>query len=310
VTGAASLLLAAVLASCALEPDAYDPGTDAGIDVTLVPLNVIGGVGAVPVEPGGEMQQLGFAAAVAARAGHVYVVDGVALGLVRIDPFGGRPQLLSRLRDATTQGLYVTDDLVIYVVDRHSRAVIELDDSGHLRRRYSDTSLIPAPVDVAALNWGETILIADELSRRLVMFDRLSNPAGMMNSTLSPVMSAASIGSIAAGNGSIFVLDTASREVTQLDMQGRAVATYGEDAFEAPVAIAADACGRVFVADGHSSGLFVSSYDYQGTSSRAALPVEITAAVADLWIDGNELYVAAGPFGVYVMAIQPGCSGP
>ena len=69
VTGAASLLLAAVLASCALEPDAYDPGKDAGIDVTLVPLNVIGGVGAVPVEPGGEMQQLGFAAAVAARAG-------------------------------------------------------------------------------------------------------------------------------------------------------------------------------------------------------------------------------------------------
>ena len=107
----------------------------------------------------------------------------------------------------------------------------------------------------------------------------------------------------------MFLLDPASREVTQLDLQGRAIATYGEDALEAPVAVAADACGRVFVADGQLAGLFVSSYEYLGTNSRAALPPEIATAVTDLWIDGNELYVAAGPFGVYVMAIEPGCSG-
>ena len=104
-------------------------------------------------------------------------------------------------------------------------------------------------------------------------------------------------------------MDTASREVTQLDIQGRLVATYGEDDLLAPVAIAADECGRVFVADGHADGLLVSSYEYLGTSFRAALPGEIAAAVTDLWIDGNELYVAAGPFGVHVLAIQPACLG-
>jgi hypothetical protein len=130
-----------------------------------------------------------------------------------------------------------------------------------------------------------------------------------MNSTLSPVMSVASIGAIAASNGSVFVLDTVSREATQLDLQGRLLATYGEDALLAPVAIAADACGRVFVADGHVEGLFVSSYEYQGTNARAALPGEIAAAVTDLWVDHSELYVAAGPFGVHVFAIEPGCAG-
>ncbi len=301
----ASLAAAAGLAACALDSGGYLAGDDAGIDVTLVPVSVIGG--AAGLNMNGNLRQLGFASAVAARAGQVFVVDSMAGGLVRADVFGGDVRLVRELRDANTSGLYVTQDLTIYVVDRHGRAVIELSDSGWERQRFADSRLIPAPVDVSELNWGSTVVIADELSRRLVLFDGLSNPTGMMNSTLSPVISAASIAAIAASNGSVFVLDTASREAIQLDLQGRPVATFGEDALLVPVAIAADPCGRVFVADGHAEGLFVSSYEYQGTNARAALPAEIVAAVTDLWIDGSELYIAAGPFGVYVMAVQPAC---
>jgi len=283
------------------------PGEDPGIDVTLIPVGVIGGATAASLDTNGRMQQLGFASAVAARAGHVFIVDSMARGLVRTDVFGGEMRLIRELADANTSGLYVTQDLIIYVVDSHSRSVIEISDTGMERRRYADPRLIPAPVDVTELNWGTAVVIADQLSNRLVLFDTLSNPTGMMNSTLSPVISAASIGAISASNGSVFVLDTASREASQLDLQGRPIATYGEDALLVPVAIAADACGRVFVADGHTDGLFVSSYEYQGTNARAALPVEIAGAVTDLWVDGSELYVAAGPFGVYVMAIEPAC---
>jgi hypothetical protein len=298
---------AAGLAACAVDPGGFDPGDDPGIDVTLVPVSVIGG--ATGLNMSGELRQPGFASAVAARAGRVFIVDSMARGLVQADVFGGEMRMIRELRDSNTSGLYVTRDLTVYVVDRHSRAVIELDDSGWERQRYADTRLIPAPVDVTELNWGSTLVIADELSKRLVLFDNLSNPTGMMNSTLSPVMSAASIGAIAASNGSVFVLDMASREAVQLDLQGRPIATFGEDALLAPVAIAADPCGRVFVADGHAEGLFVSSYEYQGTNARAALPGEIVAAVTDLWIEGSELYVAAGPFGVYVMSVQPACTG-
>jgi hypothetical protein len=305
----AVLTAVAGLAACALDSAGYVPGEDPGIDVTLVPVSVVGGAGAASPSMSGDGRQIGFAAAVAARAGRVFVVDSMAGALVQVDVFGNDVRLVRELADAGTSGLYVTEDLIVYVVDRQSRSVLEIGEGGWERQRYADRRLIPAPIDVTAIDWGSTLVIADELSRRLVLFDSLSNPAGMMNSTLSPVMSAASIGAIAASNGSVFVLDTASREAVQLDLQGRPVATYGEDALLAPVAVAADPCGRVFVADGHAQGLFVSSYEYQGTNARAALPVEIVAAVTDLWIDGSELYVAAGPFGVYVMSVQPACMG-
>ena len=310
VASLAVLIVSAGLAACAIDPGGYMPVEDAGIDVALIPVNVIGGAGAAGPGAIGGIGQIGFASAVAARAGQVFVIDSMSRALVQADVFGGNPRMVADLQDPNTTGLYVTRDLIIYVVDRHSRAVIELSDTGWERRRYADSRLIPAPVDVTEINWGSSIVIADELSKRLVLFDSLANPAGMMNSTLSPVISAVSIGAIAANNGSVFVLDIASREATQLDLQGRLVATYGEDALLAPVAIAVDACGRVFVADGHPGGLFVSSYEYQGANARAALPVEIVAGITDLWIDGSELYVAAGPFGVYVFAIQPGCTEP
>jgi hypothetical protein len=154
------------------------------------------------------------------------------------------------------------------------------------------------------------VLIADELSQRLAMFDAMSNPTGLFITTLSPVAVAASIAAIAATVDSVFVLDAASREVTQLDLNGRPVMTYGEDALLAPVALAVDECRRVFVADGHPGGLFVSSPEFYGSNSRALLPIEITPAVTDLWIDGNTMYVAAGNLGVYVMAVDPPCMEP
>jgi DNA-binding beta-propeller fold protein YncE len=303
------VLATACIGGCAMDPGSYETGGDAGIEVTLVPVSVIGGPGVPGLGAGTGNAQLGFAAAVAARAGQVFVVDSMAQALVKVDVFGGETRPVLELRDAGTSGLYVTQDLIVYVVDRQSRSVIEVGDNGWERQRFADSRLMPAPVDVTEINWGSSIVIADELSKRLILFDGLSNPVGMMNSTLSPVISVASIGAIASNNGSVFVLDTASREATQLDLQGRLVATYGEDALLAPVAIAADACGRVFVADGHADGLFVSSYDYQGTNARAALPDNIAATVTDLWIDQSELYVAAGPLGVHVYSIQPGCAG-
>jgi len=302
------LLFNLLLNACALDPGLSDPPPSAGIDVTLTMINEIGGATAL-LNAGGERQQLGYAAAVAAASGYVFVIDSSVPGLLRLDAARGESHLLHGLEDANTAGLYVTTDLIIYVVDRPNRAVLELSDSGWERRRFSDTKMIPAPADVTHTNWGATVLIADELTQRLVMFDSLTSPTGVFTSTLSPVTVAASITAIAATDDSVFVLDAASREVTQLDLYGRVVGTYGEDSLLAPVAMTVDKCRRVFVADGHPDGLLVTSPDSLGDSSRAAIPQEITPAVTDLWIDGNQLYVAAGAFGVYVLAIEPACMG-
>lgn len=303
------LAIACLASACALEPGAIEPPPSAGIDITLTPIREFGGGTMAPLTKNGARQQLGYAAAVAASGGSVFVVDSTVPGLVRIDAARNDVLLMQRLEDAGTSGLYVTTDLIVYVVDRANRAVLELSESGWERRVFADTLLIPAPVDVTKMNWGATVLIADELTQRLATFDSMAGHTGMLTPTLSPVTVAASINAIAATNQFVFVLDSASREVTQLDFYGRPVGTYGEDALLAPVAMAVDECQRVFVADGHPDGLFVSSPDSYGISSRAAVPGEIAPAVTDLWIDGSELYVAAGTFGVHVLAIDPPCLG-
>jgi hypothetical protein len=303
------LLAAAFLNACALDPVPGSGAVSAGIDVTLTPIDAFGAGGASTMMSGTGGVQLGYAAAVAATGGFVYVVDAASSALVLLDPASAEIRVLHPLRDPNTNGLHVSVDQIIEVVDRYNRAVVELDQSGWERRRFTDSQLIPTPVDVTQTNWGSTVLVADGLSQRLAMFDAMSNPTGLFTSTLSPVAVAASITAIAATADSVFVLDTASREVTQLDLNGRPVATYGEDALLAPIALAVDECHRVFVADGHPGGLFVSSPEFYGTNARAALPPEVAPAVTDLWIDGNMLYVAAGALGVYMMAIDPPCMG-
>jgi hypothetical protein len=282
----------------------------AGIDVTLTPIETFGSGGTSTNIGQADGLQLGYAAAVAASGGIVYVVDVVSSALVRLDPARAEIRILHPLQDPNTNGLHVSIDQIIEVVDHYNRAVIELDQSGWERRRFTDRQLIPTPVDVTQTNWGSTVLVADGVSQRLAMFDAMSNPTGLFTTTLAPVAVAASITAIAATVDSVFVLDSASREVTQLDLNGRAVATYGEDALLAPVALAVDECHRLFVADGHPGGLFVTSPEFYGSSSRAALPPEVTPAVTDLWIDGNTLYMAAGSLGIYIMAVDPPCMGP
>jgi len=309
---AGGLRLLAVLAvvalhACATGTYAGGPPPSADIEVVLGPEQTIGGGAPGFLTLGGQPRTLGFVSAVAASGGYLFVVDSTLPGLLRVDPISGEMQMLRRLRDATTHGLHVRQDLVVYLVDRQQRAVIELDESGHERHVIYEPELVAMPVDVALTDWGSSIVVADELAQRLVLFESFSTLLGILPNALTPVSVAASITAIAGTDQFVFVLDAASREVMQLDLGGRFVATYGEDALLTPVAMAVDECRRIFVADGHPDGLFVTSPDFYGTGARAALPGEIASTVTDLWIDGNELYVAAGVSGVWVMSIEPGC---
>jgi hypothetical protein len=215
-----------LLSACVIEDGAVSLPMNAGIDVTLSPVSSFGAAGSPGMIGGASSLRLGYAAAVAATGNVIYVVDAAAPGLVRLDEASGEVRLLYELRDANTAGLHVSMDIIIQVVDRYNRAVIEIDQSGWERRRFSDSRLIPAPVDVTHTNWGSTILIADELSQRLAMFDSMSNPTGLFTTTLSPVAAAASIKAIAATANYVFVLATekmhCSRRLRSLSMSASA----------------------------------------------------------------------------------------
>ena len=301
------LPLVFLLHSCALGTAPGARPFAADIEVTLVPTAHIGGSHSALLTLGGQPWDLGFVSAVAAGGGYLFVVDSTLPGVLRVDVVSGELRVLHTLREATTTGIYARPDHIVYVVDRFNRAVIELDENGQERRSYRAPRLVAMPVDVALTNWGSSIVIADELEQRLVLFDSLSTLIDMLPSELAPVSIAASISAIATRDEFIFVLDSESREVAQLDLYGRITATYGEDALLIPVAMAVDECHRIFVADGHPDGLFVTSPDFFGSNTRAELPGDIVTSVTDLWVDGSELYVAAGLSGVKVLEIEPRC---
>jgi hypothetical protein len=297
------------VAGCSAAPMSEVPDAGAGIEVTLTEVSQYGSSLASTGADFSDERRLGFAGAVAEGGGYIFVVDPSLQALVRVDPEHGTVSILHNLQDPNTAGLYVADDLSVFVVDRSNRAVIQLDSSGGSIRKYYDRRHMPEPIDVTKSNWGATVLIADDLTQRLVTFDGISNLTGAMSATLTPVEVSASIRAITATNEFVFVLDDSSLEVPQLDLRGRIIDTYGEDALGIPSAFAVDDCHRIFVADSHIDGLYITSTDSFGDGFRAALPVNIAQSVTDLWVGGNRLYVAAGAMGVYVFDIFPACFG-
>ena len=307
--------IAAFLAGCLLSVQSCSIEELAGIDeyeapdedVLLTLIATIGSQTFGPMFGGGGRYQLGYATAVAARAGNVYIVDSAARGVVRFDPAMTRAELLFPLADPNTRGLHVTQDLIVYVIDRADRAVVELSDNGTPRRRFSEPGLLPAPVDLALTNWDSTLVVADELTGQLVVFDSMAGPSAVLGANIAGPRLASSLQAISGGQHGIYVLDPGLQEVAQFDLAGRPMGSYGEDHLLAPAALAVDDCGRVFVADGHRDGLFVGLGGVFGRGMRAAVDPVVNAAVTDLWIDGDELYIAAGAAGVLVYLIEPGC---
>jgi len=308
--GVAALLMVVLLGppACSIEElagiDEYEVPEE---DVRLTLIATIGSQTFGPMFGGGGRYQLGYASAVAARGGNVFIVDTAARGVVRFDPAMTRAEFLYPLADPNTRGLHVTRDLVVYVIDRAERAIVELSSSGTPRRRYSEPGLLPAPVDLTLTNWDSTLVVADELTGQLVVFDSMAGPSGVLGANIAGPRLASSLQAISGGQHGVYVLDPGLQEVAQFDLAGRPLGSYGEDHLLAPAALAVDECGRVFVADGHRDGLFVGLGGVFGRGMRAAVDPVVSAAVTDLWIDGDELYIAAGAAGVLVYLIEPGC---
>jgi len=276
-------------------------------DVRLTLIATIGSQAFGPMFGGGGRYQLGFAAAVAARSGNVFIVDTAARGVVRFDPAMTRAEFLYPLADPNTRGLHVSQDLIVYVIDRAQRAVIELSDTGTPRRHYEDASLLPAPVDLTLTNWDSTLVVADELTAQLVVFDSMAGPSAVLGANIAGPRLASAVQAIGSSQNTVYILDANLQEVVQFDLAGRPLGTYGEDYLSAPAAVAVDECGRVYVADGHRDGLFVGLGGVFGRGMRVGIDPAVNLAITDLWVDGDELYVAAGAAGVHVYLIEPGC---
>jgi len=249
---------------------------------------------------------LGYAAAVAANGNDVFVVDQVSGNVLRINVPTGETRVLANLVDATTHGLFVSQDRSIFVVDKFERAVRQLDDTGRTTRLFVDDILIPTPVDVTETNWGD-IVIADELNSRLVLFKPLASVFDVIGSSMRRLSVAQTLHSVSAVGNSVLVLDSAAGEVMRFNLNGNQVGNYGEDDLVIPTAFAVDQCGRMFVADGSGLGLHVSVPDMMVPPARTEQNTPVPDSITDMWVDGSFLYIAAGSLGIVIYLIEPPC---
>ena len=253
---------------------------------------------------------LGYAAAVAARGNDVYVVDQLSAELVHINLALGEARALTTLPDPATHGVYVTQDRIVYVVDKSARAVRQLDDAGQTIRLFADPTLIPAPVDVAETDWGGAIVVADALNNQLVMFNTLAGAFEVIG-TKAPGRSLAQvIHAIAATRNSVYILDPQMGEVMRFNLLGIQIGNYGEDELQMPTALAVDRCNRLFVADQSGQGILVNLSDMMLPAVRAQHGAIILDQITDLWVDEGFLYVAAGAQGIKIFRIEPPCPAP
>ena len=116
-----------------------------------------------------------------------------------------------------------------------------------------------------------------------------------------------SVKAIAAGGGSIFVLDDNAGEVVGFDREGQAVGLYATDELGHATALAADSCGRFFVADDYDGSLFIGLSDMSLPGVRVSVEELTGTEISDLWTDDVFLYVATRADGIYVFLIDPGC---
>jgi len=250
---------------------------------------------------------VGYAAAVAARGNDVYVVDRLAGQLLGLNLALGEARVLTNLADPDTHGLYVTRDQKIYVVDKIARSVRQFDADGRLLRSFEHLDLLPTPVDVTESSWGGDLIVADGLSNRLVRFNALASVMDTIGSNMTRNSIAQSIQSIASTANSIFVLDSEMGEAMRFSLRGNQTGNYGEDNLEFPTAMAVDACGRIFIADRSGQGILVSLPDMLQSAARAEPNMPFEGEITDLWVDGSNIYVAAGAEGIRIYLVEPPC---
>ena len=249
----------------------------------------------------------GFVSAIAASGDDLFFVDQGSGHLVQLNLSAMTADILTTLRIADSNGLYASNDGRVYVLDQFERTVVAVDTFYGETHRYSLASVMGSPSDIAMVDGEQFLVVIDGLDGRMAKVDKLGG-VYQLQRTDSPSSSLlTSVRAIAAGGNSIFVLDNTAGEVVRFDMTGQAVGLYATDELGRATALAADSCGRFFVADDHDGSIFIGLSDMSLPGVRVSVEELTGTEISDLWTDDVFLYVATRADGIYVFLIDPEC---
>lgn len=250
----------------------------------------------------------GFVSAVAASANNLFFIDEGTAQLVQVDLATMTARSLAELRGPFTPGLYADIDGNVYAIDRPNNRVLVYDVYLSNVRFLPLGSLLGNPFDVAIVGEGQSLFVLDNLEGNIATLDMFGGVTQIMQPELPSSQSFIRPRAIAAGGRGLLVLDAGADQVIEFDDYGQPVGVYAADDLRRPRALAADFCGRFFVAD--EEGLYLGFTDMNFPGSHIAIPEMSGPEISDLWSDGVFLFAATRADGIHMLLIDPPCGAP
>lgn len=250
----------------------------------------------------------GFVSAVAATANDLYFIDEGAGQLVHVDLDSMTGRALANLQSPSVPGLYADIDGKVYVVDRARNSVLVYDSY------LSDIRFLPLgaflgnPFDLAMSGQGQWLFVLDNLEGNIATLDVFGGVTQVMRAELPSSMSFVRPRAMSVVGASLIVLDSGADQVIEFDHYGKPVGVYAEEDLRNPKALAADSCGRFYVAD--DDGLYLGFADMSLPGRRLVIPELAGRNISDLWTDGVFVFVATRDDGIHTLLIDPSCGAP
>ena len=255
-----------------------------------------------------ELVLSGFVSAVAASANDLYFIDEGAGQLVQVDLAMMTARTLVNLQSPSVPGLFADIDGKVYVIDRANNRLLIYDNYLSDVRFLPFGSFLGNPYDVAIGEQGQWLFVLDNLEGNIATMDIFGGVTQIMRPELPSSMSFIRPKAIATVGPGLMVLDSGADQVIQFNHYGEPLGVYAEEDLRNPKALAADACGRFFVAD--DNGLYLGFADMSLPGRNIAVPELAGLDVRDLWTDGVFLFVATRDDGIHMLLIDPSCGAP
>ncbi len=239
----------------------------------------------------------GYISAVTARGHQLFFLDSASGFIFYLDPFRQSVSEFARVNTGETGGLFLAADYSLYVTDPKSRTVLHFSRNGRLLDRISRSDVMPSPVDVIQPDdQPGSLFVVDSLAATLLSFSVSGSLRQVLGQSIDQPSIASSITAISHYKDYFYLVDRVNRTVMVVNRRGQFVDAFGSRILKQPVSIAADRCGRVFVADQQDNSIHVFSEKELLLTLDNSMPgLTGFVLITDIWIDESFLYIADGP---------------
>ncbi len=261
------------------------------------------GLPSLPAPMGGAPIRLVGPVALALRGGSLLVADAGLGRLIRIEP--GQPAWtvlppVAGLSVSPRTVVALGTDASLWALDGPSRMLLNLSAGGQVIRRVDlGAAGLASPVGFALAGFGQRIVVADDSRGRWVELrgGLLVEPMPIPNPNpgddpMAPGSDAIdaidAIDSIAASTDRLYLLDRRRARVRVVALaDGRILQTLGEGELRQPVALAADARGRLAVLDAQDGSVHLhvpGQPVLRVTAAELRVRLPIALAMEDGWL--------------------------